>query len=305
MPILKPKSPPPRSWRLVFGSAAGKSSKDFYVLAYNPVLDELENKRNSSHEEYTHILYFKDSKRSLVGTSKQRIDEIWISPTGHAYAVGSASGVIEASPTSCSEVSLDNLPGVLNAIWGVNDEHIFACGVYSPFMLYRQHGVWQEIALPNDTPQLRAISGLDEHNVYIVGDNGYILYFDGQSVQKLDSPTTRHFTSVVALNDSHLCIGGYFGILLFGNKKGWRIVPSKTEEPLLNLAHFKNEVCYCSPDGVWSFDGINSPKLLLEQTGRWVNSLHDSIMIVDGYDAWLFDGAILTSLDTQLLDDEL
>jgi hypothetical protein len=300
MPMLKPKPPPPDHWNLVFGAATGENSRDFYVLGYSPDLDEFEIRTNPLHQEFTHIFHFKDFNRQLVVRVNERVDDIWRSPSGQVYAVGSPRGILEITAASCTEVSIPNIPGTFSAIWGTNDDHIFACGTHATFLLYRRFGSWTQIPLPTGINSLRDIAGFNERDVYIVGDNGQILHFDGRHFYQLDSPTTRHLTCITPLDETNLCIGGYGGVLLFGNIKGWRFISTGTSEPILNLGRFEGRVCFGTPDGVWSFNGKTAPSLLVRQRAHWVNSLGDTIMIVDGYDSWLFDSHRLFKLDTVL-----
>lgn len=301
MPKMKKRPPPPSRWPLSTGSAAGRSSKDFFVLAYSADYDKYYAPRNPPTEEYTHVLRFQDLKKSQVCRVPDRLSKVWLSPEGMAYAVGNPEGVFEISPTGCNEVAMDGLPGVFTAIWGTGEDHIFACGIFSTFVLYRRFGAWQQLPLPQGiSAGLHGIAGFNERDVYFVGHGGIVLHFDGQSLRNLEVPTTRTLVSISLLDDQYLCIGGYGGSLLFGNQRGWRFVPTGTDEPLLALAQFRQSVCFPTPDGVWSFDGSRAPTLLIDLPAGWINGLGDAITLCDLNSTWLFDGQNLTKLDTVL-----
>jgi hypothetical protein len=300
MPRLKPRSLPPEHWSIVFGAAAGVNSTDFYALGYTPDLDEFEVARNPNHQQFTHIFRFKNGQRRVIARIPKRLDDIWVSPSGVVYAAGDPRGVIEIRGDVCTEVAVSPIPGTFAAIWGTGEEHVFACGNNSPFLLYRQSGAWSNITLPAGARGLWEVSGFSETDVYTVGEGGQILHFDGRDIRSIDSPTTRWLTSIAPMPKGRLCIGGYSGILLYGNINGWRFVDTGTEKPLLHIVPYRNGCAFVTPDGLWWFDGASPPQLLVRQGGRWLNSLGDALMIVHGDSAWLFDGAAVTPLDTLL-----
>ena len=168
---------------------------------------------------------------------------MWCSPSGKIYAVGDPSGVFLIDQHGCQEIALNNLPGFMSAIWGTGEDHIFVCGSENSFIAYRKFGNWLEIPLPTaGLPPLWAIAGLNEQNVYFVGDEGTILFFDGKKIHQLDSPTTRHLTGIVAHDGNHLCVCGYLGTLLYGNHNGWRIVPTDSDDHIRKLAQLGSRV---------------------------------------------------------------
>jgi hypothetical protein len=284
----------------VFGAATGASSHEFFVIAYCPDRDEIEIRQNPSHQHFTHILYFKDLNRSVVETLHERLEDLWRSPSGQVYGVGAPRGILEITPASCSEVSLPDIPGTFERVWGTGENHVFACGSFEPFLLYRRFGAWQSIPLPEGTENLRGMVGFSESDLYLVGDHGQILHFDGNRLTRLESPTTRHLVSAERLDETLLCIGGYTGVLLCGNKNGWRYVPSGTDEPILSLARLGARVCFGTPDGVWTFDGRSGPSALVDVPTRWINGLGDAVMLAGDTDTWLYDGQTLTKLDDML-----
>jgi hypothetical protein len=292
------KAPPSQPRKLVFGAAAGRGPEDFYVVGYCRELDELELATNPDHEEFTWIYHFAGTQRQLVTRLSQRIDDLWLAPSGVVYAVGRPRGVLQIRGLSCTEVSIENVPGTFAGIWGPDEDHVLCVGHHDSFLLYREFGRWLNVPLPPKTGGLWDVGGINEHDVYAVSDEGEIVHFDGQQLVKLDSPTTRWLTAVAPMPDDRVCIGGYGGTLLYGNRRGWRFVDTGTDEPLLSLAPHRAGVCFLTQDAVWWFDGVSAPHLLLRQGGRWINALGGSIMIVDGESAWLSDGVNLTQLDT-------
>ena len=306
MPKLREKVNPVK-WHMTLEAAAGPGINDFLVLSENNEYNELFGWKNpdtfqSPTSYYTHILHYKDK----VLCEKYRVPDllvgIWFSAIGKTYACGFPRSVFEVDATGLQEVVFKGHRGSCSSIWGLNEDHLFVCG-FAPFIMYRQFGSWQYLVLPEDTPDdLYGVVGLNERDVYFVGGEGTILHFDGKQVRRLETPTTDRLLSIAVLSNKHVCVGGVSGMLLQGNQYGWRIVPTETEAELDSLAHFQSSVCFASPEGVWIYDGYQSPKLLLEMPAEWVSGLSDGILLRDGVNAWLYDGRSLEKLDTTISD---
>lgn len=301
MPTIPTRPAASPHFKLVFGEAAGLREDDFHVLGYCRELDEQEIARNPAHQDFTHLVRFAAGHRAVLAKVTQRLESLWASPCGVVLGVGQPKGVIEIRGNQLSQLAIPDVPGTFAKIWGTGDEHVFACGNYRPFWLYRERGAWRDLPLPADTPGLWCVRGTRETDVYAAGQDGAILHFDGQTVRRLDSPTTRWLTCMAELPGGRICIGGHDGTLLYGNRQGWRHVHTGTHEPLLNIVPWRDGVCFVTPDGVWWFDGIQAlPQLLVRQGGRWLNAVGARLMIVNSEEAWLFDGQQLQPLDTTL-----
>lgn len=306
MPMLKKRSAPPSEWPLLTGSAAGQNSKDFFLFGYSPDYNEYVARRNPPTEEYTHILYFRNLKQHRVSRIPDKLSKMWWNHADAAYAVGTPEEVIEIKHSGCTGVAMEGLPGIFTAIWGTGEDHVFACGMFNTFVLYRYFGVWQQLSLPEGMNlALHHIVGFNERDVYFVGQDGIVLHFDGHNLRPLQIPTTRTLLSASIFDHKNICISGYGGTLLYGNKEGWRLIPTETDEPILSIALFRKSICFPTEEGVWTFDGKRSPTLLIDQPAGWVNSLGDAITLSDEISTWLFDGKKLTKLDTILSESIL
>jgi hypothetical protein len=169
-----------------------------------------------------------------------------------------------------------------------------------PFALHRANGKWSQLTLPAiSCDSLNAVFGFDEADVYFVGDQGTILHYDGKMLTEIEVPTTRWLRRVGPLGRK-VCVGGTDGILLYGSMRGWRQVPTGTDEIIDGIASWKGRVFFGTPDGVWQFDGKNAPSLALGRPAQRVQSFADGLLIEWGFDAHLWDGATVTPLDTIL-----
>jgi hypothetical protein len=304
MPHLPSPKPPPAAWPLTLSAACGNGKNDFYALGHSSEFDaafEATNARTlvSPLSRFTHVLHFKNGRRNRVDCVPDRLLRTWWSRDRQiAYAVGFPRAVFEIGSAGIDEVILDAHEGVFFGLWGTAGDELFACG-FRPFALRRHAGRWHDLALSTlPTDRLHAVGGGDAANVFFVGGQGTILHFDGTALKPLEVPTTRDLLSVAALGGGRFCVGGAGGILLYGNRAGWRIVASRVDEDILHLASFRDRVYYATLDGLYAFDGMQAPRLVLDLPCDSVSSLGDAVVIAHESRAWLYDGAELVALDT-------
>ena len=302
MPKLKLRQPAQTAWPLVLGAAVGQNSQDFFALGFSADYDDYQAKLYPPGDGYTHILHFKDLQQHRVCRIPNLLSGMWLSLSGKVLVVGNPDGIFEIDSATCNETEIKGLPGVLTAIWGVSNDHIFVCGVFDAFILYKRSNSWNLLQVPEGIGDaLFDITGFNEQDVYFAGSHGTLLHYDGQAIQRLEVPTTENLSALLVFDEKNVCVGGNRGVFLFGNRKGWRYVPTGTHQPITSFALFNDQVCYPSEDGIWSFDGKSSPKLLVEHPAIWVNGLVDAISFTD-YDNrnWIFNGKTVLELDAIL-----
>lgn len=300
MPRIPAAPPKPTHWQACLLASTGGAA-DFYTLATIPEVDEQKKNLDASHIQTTYVLRFHGDTMDVIEEVPNRLEDlISVFKGGQRgmVAAGFPTAVFEVGPAGCVEHPIANVRGSFKALWG-SDEHLFACGGFAPFVLYRQGGTWFELPIPTGCPHLWGICGYHERDVYFVGDKGWVLHFDGTHLTRVETPTTNNLTKAAVLNDEHICITGYGGVLLMGNRKGFRIVPTHThEEPLNAIAPFQGAVYYPSLDGIWRFDGTGRPTLAHPQACRWMSVLDDALLVSAAEYAWLFDGSDVEELDT-------
>jgi hypothetical protein len=299
MPVVKPKQPPVVNRTATMGPAVGRAD-DFYAFGYCPDLDEIEKETDPDHGQFTWILHYVKTKKTIVERVKARLDGLWQPAQGPILAVGEPNGVVEIDAAGVREVAMSPPPpGQFRSIWGTDPGAVFACGGYfGPFVFHRRAGQWMSLPLPPDSALTYDIRGFSEREVYVAGEKGQILLWDGKSFTKLPTPTSRILTSLARLSPTVMCAGGYEGTLLAGNKHGWRIVPTNTKDTLLSLAEWDGKVFYGADGAIWSFDGKSPPTVEIQEPARWVNGLADGLVFDDGAQARLYHGGKLVTLDT-------
>jgi hypothetical protein len=299
MPVVKPKQVAPVQYSVRLGPALG-SAADFWALAYCPDFDEAEKRVNPDHSEFTYVLRYQLPLRTVIGRVPTRLDALWQRSDGTLVAVGNTLGYVEITPSSLSEIALSQVPGEFSSLWAADDDHLFAAGIYEPFLFYCQKGQWTRLALPNDTDNLRDICGFSERDVYFVGDAGQVHHFDGRVFKRLRAPVRRHLTAIVRLDDTRMCIGGYQGTLMVGNRQGFRHIATNVTDPLLALGVLDGKAYYGADDRVWSTDGIAAPTIAIDFAARWVSSLVDGLVISHEEEAKLYHNGALTDLDLKI-----
>lgn len=303
MPIVVSEQEPeeaPGGWPGIVGPAVGRS-EDFVALVYCPDLDEEQKSVDPGHREYTFVSHFAHAVRSTIARLKLRLEDLWAPPEGPILAVGAPKGLIQIDRGGIAEIALPQLTGYATTIWGADSGDLFvAGGPIEPFILHRRQGQWQQLALPEGTAPIWHARGQSAHEVYFVGERGQISLWDGRQVSRLPTPTTRDLVSVARLDQRSMCVCGYDGTLLLGNRTGWRRVPTNTSDDLMSLAAWNGKVYFGADDSVWSFDGQSAPSHELDAPARVLSGLGDGVVFSKFIEAHLFTKGTLTKLDVTI-----
>ena len=144
------------------------------------------------------------------------LQDIWCADEEHVYAITAAGELLEN--TGDGFVLVD--PGVHAsevdehfhhpAVWGDEFGNVFY--VDSTGVRYRIDGVWHYELNPLETP-LHDVWGGSATNVYVVGESGAVLHFDGQSWTQQDGFPNENYRSVFGV-DGTLFVGGDNGLLV-------------------------------------------------------------------------------------------
>jgi hypothetical protein len=282
------------------GPAVGRAD-DFYALGYCNDVDELEQETDPDRNESTWVLRYQKAKKTIVGRVNERVDGLWQPLEGPMLAVGGGRyGVWEIDAAGARDVALSPpAPDSFRSIWGTDAGELFACGGYfGPFVLHRRAGQWTSLPLPPDCALTYDVRGFSDREVYVAGEKGQILLWDGDAFSKLAVPTSGILTSLARLSATEMCAAGYLRELLVGNKQGWRVVPLSTKDPILALAEWNGRVFYGADGAVWAFDGRSAPTIAIAEPARWVSALADGLVFDGGAQARLYHDDELVTLDT-------
>lgn len=299
MPNLAPKALPAQSFNACLGPSVGRTD-DFWALAYCPERDDIERMTNPDHTAFTYVIHYQLPRRTLVARIPQRLDALLQLSTGKVLAAGNTQGYLEIDPTGAVEVSIPGVSGVFSSMWAASDDHVFAGGCADPFVYYRRHGQWQQLALPENSEDIRSICGFSEHDVYFVGPRGQVLHFDGHQINRVRVPYRTWLTGVATLNATEVCVSGYRGTLFYGNTRQWKYIATHSTEPILSVATLQKQAYYGLEEKVWVTDGIQPPSIVLDYDAVWASSLQDGLVFSGYTDAKLHSSSGTVDLDVSV-----
>ena len=122
--------------------------------------------------------------------------------------------------------------GYLEAIKNI-DGSLHACG-YGRQVYRRVGDSWVSLSdsiLTRDTARgFFDIDGLSEKNLYAVGWQGDIYFYDGRGWYRDESPTNAHLAGVKCLPDGQVWVCGNRGVVLCGAFGNWHLVDSNSFE---------------------------------------------------------------------------
>ncbi|ETR71102.1 MAG: hypothetical protein OMM_02742 [Candidatus Magnetoglobus multicellularis str. Araruama] len=90
------------------------------------------------------------------------------------------------------------------------------------------------VQTPTDST-LRAIWGLDHRNVYAVGDNGTILFFDGSHWHHMESQTQERLFAVWGSSANDIYVTGEKGVIQHYNGSAWESINTNIQNHLMGI----------------------------------------------------------------------
>ncbi len=109
----------------------------------------------------------------------------------------------------------------------------------------------------NAAPVLNCLDGSSEHDVYVVGLQGFVAHFDGKRWQRVTLNTDEHLTWVRCYGPDEVWICGYNGTVLKGNaRQGFTDVSTVDEhQTWVCLSKYQDRVYLSNEDGLYVYDG--------------------------------------------------
>jgi hypothetical protein len=251
-------------------SIAGTSSSDVYAVGADP-----------HDDKGPYVLHYNGESWERLETGATG-DLWWLSVTpidGSFYMAGDGGLILEYDLTT-RQFHRFETPGtsLLFGIWGPAENDLYACGVDQKAgggVVWHFDGKeWTVVDLSNIRgggvlPALNKIWGRSASEVYAVGEDGFILFFNGKSWSEIESPTDR-FLFTVHGNDSLVtAVGGFFTdsvIIESGEGQPFVAVPGTGAQQLNGV--------FIAPDGFGAAVG-KERTIALREDGIW--KLHDSV----------------------------
>lgn len=110
---------------------------------------------------------------------------------------------------------------------------------------------------------LNDIDGVDEKHLYVVGDKGFIAYYDGQQWDILERFTNHHLNSLHVTSDGRVYVCGNDGVVFKGNAKdGFQDLSSpELADNCWDICEFKGDVYIATLNGLYTIEDDRATEL--------------------------------------------
>ena len=263
---------------------AGTSNEDVYLLAnlYQEPLDPEEifsvvGRLSHRPLEQGTVIY--DTETWL--TSMDRSNE------GSLFTV-SAEGELHFLKQGKWSVLDLNCPDGLNAVWAAANNKVFAVGSKGERVQITDNSI--NLTKDSMERCLNAVHGISAKNVFAVGDEGLIFIYDGIAWKELETVTNCSLLDVLCLSENEVYIGGDNGVLLRWNGKelNWLESPKIT---ITSLAWYQGKLyAAAGQEGVYVL-GSNGLEEFKDLTIDILETIDDLLFGVAGKFVVQFNGS--------------
>jgi len=228
----------------------GDSNDDLHVLAnlYHEPFDS-----ESILSVIVHMAHRPEVKWQLIHKFEGWLTSIDRTSDGK-LVVASMDGEYICYDNMTATTSDLGCPDGLNAIWAADKDFVFTVGVGGEIVRIRNTIV--DLLRPADGSRLNAVHGFSSADVYVVGDHGRVIHFDGKRLTDIDVGTNCNLLTVLCSGES-VYIAGTAGFAVVGKAGVWTRfdAPNVT---FTSLAYFK--------DHLYAAAGVDG--VLVENSGR-------------------------------------
>lgn len=166
---------------------------------------------------------------------------VWLSSPGEGWAVGEEGFRAHLPGDTWTGAGREGNGYDKTGLWGSGSKDVWAVGERHtltglPFAILHYDGsAWSDGAGMLDTqaalPPLNAVWGSDATHVWAVGENGTIVFWNGQFWKLLLSGTTDKLSAVWGSSPTDLWVAGSGGVRHF-NGIAWSAIPGLTSSPV-------------------------------------------------------------------------
>ncbi|MHA7059281.1 hypothetical protein ACWGOQ_0018790 [Aquimarina sp. M1] len=208
-------------------------------------------------------------------------------------------------PTSLNDTDLTAVVVNLKII----GKSIYSVGI--PRKLYLRKGInqWEDLAKALDTPVefkqgkssleygWNDVAGFSEEDIYLVGGQGDVWYYDGKRFTQLDFPSNELLENVCCADDGYVYIGGNLGRLWRGKGTAWKLLSSQEfVTPWKDIVWFANRLWLGSDYGLWEYSDnelkrATVPSQVKNRSGSLSINAEKNLLLTAGQNgASMFDG---------------
>ena len=143
----------------------------------------------------------------------------------------------------------------------VIDNELYACGYFRQ-VYKRENKQWQLISkdiIPEDSSIMgigfNAMTGTNAKNIYAVGDEGEIYYYNGNQWLNASSPTNQHLNCVTLLSNGTIAAAGYSGLVVMGSHENWKVIRHDDySDPWWGIEEFNGEIYLAGNRGLYKIN---------------------------------------------------
>lgn len=118
-------------------------------------------------------------------------------------------------------------------VWG-SGAHVYAVGKTG--RMEHKNGTWQTVDVSSLTVEdLNAVWGSSPTDVFVVGNAGIILHYDGQNWEAMKSPVTNPLDAVWGLGPNNVFAGGSLGTILHYDGTAWSVMTNSSPVGILDI----------------------------------------------------------------------
>ena len=239
------------------------------------------------------LIHFDGTHWRRIPTGLARGDLWWVAGTGNdLYVVGTRGVVLhyDRSALTPERMTTPDDQTTLFGLWGTSSSNLWAVGVrvdtagaVFPTLWQVENGRWidRSATLPSTVSSVRLFKvwGTDPTNVWVVGENGTLLHFDGSRWAAVASGTTARLLTVNGAGALAVAVGGRgTAVVLENSGSGWLDV-SPDAAPAMN--------------GVFVVDADNaiavgiSGAVLRRRDGAWRADAEQVPTFLDLHSVWV------------------
>jgi hypothetical protein len=120
----------------------------------------------------------------------------------------------------------------LSDVWGSSGTDVWATGAPGDTLLHYNGTTWSIVTVSGTHGSTMGVSGNHNYDVFVVGNGGAIIHYDGINWSPQTSGTTNDLMDVFAVRDSNVFAVGRAGTILHWNGSFWAAQASGTTNDL-------------------------------------------------------------------------
>jgi len=177
----------------------------------------------------------------MISNTTKRLRDIWGSSSNDVYCVGENGTILHYDGATWSVVPPPANTPTLQAVWGTSSNNVYAVGGPSatdapgllPVILHYDGVNWSSMVA---SQKLYGIWGSGEDDIYILGEFGLMLHFNGAEWSEVPHGlTTVSLRDAWGTSSANVLVVGDRGTVLRYDGFEWSVIPSRTEAELFSI----------------------------------------------------------------------